>query len=44
MLLHTLPLVNWVNGTIMIGVFALVCVGLVTMLLLFMNSEKKKEE
>jgi Mg2+ and Co2+ transporter CorA len=36
-----LPLVSWTNGTIMIGVFALVCVGLVTALLLLVNSGKK---
>lgn len=44
MLTYTLPLVNWVNGTVMIGVFALVSVGLITMLLLFMNSGKKKDK
>jgi hypothetical protein len=36
-----LPLVSWTNGTIMIGVFALVCVGLVVALLLLVNSGKK---
>ncbi|MFK5973481.1 MAG: hypothetical protein QM485_09385 [Flavobacteriaceae bacterium] len=44
MMLHTLPLVNYNNGIIMIAVFAMVCVALVTMLVLFMNSGKKKED
>lgn len=38
------PLVSWTNGTIMIAIFGLVCVGLVTTLLLLINSGKKKEE
>jgi len=29
MSLSRLPLVSWINGTIMIGVFALVVIGLV---------------
>ena len=37
----TLPQVSWVNGTIMIGVFALVVVGLVVAVYLLMNSDKK---
>jgi Mg2+ and Co2+ transporter CorA len=37
------PLVNWSNGIIMIGIFALVCVVLVAVLLSFINSERKKE-
>jgi cell division protein FtsN len=36
-----LPLVSWTNGTIMIGVFVLVVIGLVTALLLLANSDKK---
>ncbi|WP_299016114.1 hypothetical protein [uncultured Polaribacter sp.] len=36
-----LPLVSWINGTIMIGVFALVVVGLVVAIFLLMNSDKK---
>ncbi len=36
-----LPQVSWTNGTIMIGVFALVVVGLVVALFLLMNSDKK---
>lgn len=36
-----IPLVSWVNGTIMIGVFVLVAVGLVTAIFLLMNSDKK---
>ncbi len=38
-----LPLVNWSNGIIMIGVFAAVVIGLVVALLIFMNSGKKDE-
>ena len=37
----TLPLVSWVNGTIMIGVFALVVIGLVAAVILLMNTDKK---
>ncbi len=36
------PLVNWSNGIIMIGVFALVCVVLVAVMVSFINSERKK--
>ncbi|VAW14841.1 hypothetical protein MNBD_BACTEROID03-2057 [hydrothermal vent metagenome] len=39
-----IPLVNWNNGIIMIGVFAAVVLGLVIMLLIFMQSGKKEEE
>ncbi len=38
-----LPLVNWNNGIIMIGVFALVVVALVAIMISLMNSDKKKE-
>ncbi|MGB5666952.1 MAG: hypothetical protein WBM53_08890 [Maribacter sp.] len=38
---YILPLVNWGNGIIMIGVFAAVVVALVVALLIFMNSGKK---
>ncbi|MGB5982298.1 MAG: hypothetical protein WBG46_09150 [Nonlabens sp.] len=34
-----LPLVNWGNGTIMIGVFALVCIVLVTVIYNMVNSK-----
>ena len=37
-----LPLVSWVNGTIMIGVFALVVIGLVVAVYLLMATDKKK--
>ena len=37
-----LPLVNWSNGIIMIGIFAAVVVLLIVMLVSFMNSERKK--
>lgn len=36
-----LPLVSWANGTIMIGVFAVVAIGLVVALYLLMNSDKE---
>ncbi len=38
------PLVSWTNGTIMIGIFALVCVGLVVTLLVLINSGSKKQD
>ncbi len=38
---YILPLVNWSNGIIMIGVFGAVVLGLVAALLIFMNSGKK---
>ncbi len=43
-MLHMLPLVDWTNGIIMIGIFGLVCVGLVAALLIFMNSGKKEDD
>jgi len=36
-----LPLVNWGNGIIMIGIFAAVVVLLIVVLLSLMNSDKK---
>lgn len=42
MIMQSLPLVNWNNGIIMIAIFAAVCVGLVTLVLMFINSDKKK--
>ncbi|WP_299064538.1 hypothetical protein [uncultured Polaribacter sp.] len=36
-----LPLVSWVNGTIMIGIFVLVVIGLVTAIFLLMKTDKK---
>lgn len=36
-----IPLVSWVNGTIMIGVFALVAVGLVVVVYLLMSTDKQ---
>lgn len=35
------PLVSWTNGIIMIGVFALVVIGLVAAVFLLINNEKK---
>ena len=37
----SMPLVSWVNGTIMIGVFALVVIGLVVAVYLLMSTDKK---
>ena len=38
-----LPLVNWSNGIVMIGVFAVVVVALVLVMLSLMNSGKGKQ-
>ncbi|WP_299531928.1 hypothetical protein [Ulvibacterium sp.] len=38
-----LPLVNWSNGIVMIGVFALVVITLIAILVSLMNSGKKDE-
>lgn len=37
-------LVSWVNGTIMIGVFVLVVVGLISAVFLLMNNDKRAKE
>ena len=37
------PLVSWTNGTVMIAIFGIVCLGLVITLLILINSGKKKE-
>lgn len=39
-----IPLVNWSNGVIMIGVFALVVVILVAVMFSLINSESKTDE
>ena len=44
MQLVNLPLVSWTNGTIMIAIFGLVCLGLITALLILINGGKKKKE
>jgi hypothetical protein len=44
MLFTNLPLVSWTNGTIMIGVFVVVVVGLIATLLLLINSGSKTKE
>jgi Mg2+ and Co2+ transporter CorA len=36
-----LPLFNWTNGVVMIGIFALVCLILIGILINFMTSGKK---
>ncbi|WP_428743527.1 hypothetical protein [Tenacibaculum sp.] len=41
--LINIPLVSWTNGTIMMVVFGLVCIGLITALLILVNGGKKKE-
>ena len=43
-MLNTLPLVSWTTGTILIGVFALVSIGLVAAVYLLMSTDKKKKE
>ncbi len=42
-MIHFFSLVNWSNGIVMIGVFAVVVLILVAVLLSFMHSGKKKE-
>lgn len=44
MLINKIPLVDWGNGVLMIGVFALVCIILIAILINFMNSESKKKD
>ncbi|MGJ8684680.1 MAG: hypothetical protein ACSHWW_08655 [Nonlabens sp.] len=39
-----LPLVDWTMGAVLIGFFALVCIGLVAIVMSMMKSDKKKEE
>jgi len=39
-----MPLVSWVNGTIMIGVFALVVIGITATVIILASSDKKTEE
>jgi hypothetical protein len=39
--LLNLPLFNWTNGVVMIGIFALVCVILIGVLINFMAGGKK---
>lgn len=38
-----ISLVSWTNGTIMIGIFVLVVIGLVAAVLMLMNSDKPKK-
>ncbi|WP_339701862.1 hypothetical protein [uncultured Marixanthomonas sp.] len=42
MLKTVIPLVDWGMGTVLIGVFAFVCVVLVLLVLNMVNSDKKK--
>ncbi len=39
-----LPLVNWGMGTIIIGVFAIVCIVMILVIYNLSNSGKKNEE
>ena len=39
-----LPLVSWGNGTVMIAIFAVVCVVLVGTVIAMMSTDKKKED
>jgi hypothetical protein len=41
--LSNISLVSWANGTIMIGIFVLVVIGLVATVLILMNSDKPKK-
>ncbi|MEY8862503.1 hypothetical protein [Tenacibaculum singaporense] len=40
--LMNIPMVSWTNGTIMMIIFGLVCIGLVAALLILVNGGKKK--
>ncbi|WP_410879730.1 hypothetical protein [Myroides sp. DW712] len=42
--LMNLPLYNFANGTFMIIIFGLVCVGLVVAIFMFMGGSSKKNE
>lgn len=44
MISNIIPLVDWGMGTVLIGVFAVVCVVLVLVILNLMNSDRKKNE
>lgn len=44
MMISKIPLVDWSNGVIMIGVFALVCIILIGLLIYFINTGSKKNE
>lgn len=41
--IQILPLENWGMGTIIIGVFAVVCIALVAIVLSLAKGDKKKE-
>lgn len=43
-IINKIPLVDWGNGVIMIGVFALVCVILIGVLIYFMSTGGKKQD
>lgn len=43
MISQNISLVSWSNGVVMIGVFALVCIGLVVALLLLVNGGGKNK-
>lgn len=41
---QTIALYSWTNGTIMIGIFGVICLSLIGFLIAFMMSGKKKED
>lgn len=44
MTLYNLPLVNWGMGSIIIGVFALVCIVMALVIYNMANANKKEED
>ncbi|SHJ39664.1 hypothetical protein SAMN04488007_0200 [Maribacter aquivivus] len=44
MISQMIPLVNWSYGVILIASFAVVCLGLVLVVLNLMKNDKKKQE
>ena len=42
--MNIIPLVNWGMGTIIIGVFALVCIVMAAVVYNLINSDKKKNQ
>jgi len=41
---HVLPLVNWGMGTIIIGVFALVCIALTAIVMRMVKGDKRNKD
>ena len=44
MIFNTIPLVNWGMGSILIGVFALVCIVMAVVIYNMANADKKDSE